>query len=456
MTSLHTTRRSRLARLRSASAAVALALAACGPADAPSSQQAATPVPAQSPGLSTDSASIAVESSADSTITAAPVPADGLADNLPPVAIVTLDGSVWLESSAGELTRWKGVLDATASRVVAVQPDPVSGAATVAWVDARSATVEISHPIAADVWVAAVSPDGNLAALTSATAAATDDQSRVIIVNKERGVVAEWMLPGNLVPEAFADVYVGDGSGLPIGIFAIEYQTAELYRVRVIDPGTGTLAPPLDLRDKARSADSVMEAVGRTGVFDPVNRLLFTLYQGVGTPDHPGAAFVHTLGLVNGVYCLDLPAELELGSLDGMIAVSPTGRRLFVASPNGTVASFIISAIVDPTVTPVADEVVQLDGGESVAIAASDVETVVAFGAAESSTTVLRLEPATLAEVGRLQWPAAVEAMAIAGGDIIVGGDGLLARVAANGDVVAQVDLPDDVGPIVRLVVLAD
>ena len=57
-------------------------------------------------------------------------------------------------------------------------------------------------------------------------------------------------------------------------------------------------------------------------------------------------SFIHTLGLVNGVWCLDVPAELGLADHPGALAVSPDGSRLFAASSIGGVAGYLVNDVI--------------------------------------------------------------------------------------------------------------
>ena len=184
-----------------------------------------------------------------------------------------------------------------------------------------------------------------------------------------------------LVPEAFADAFDSSAAGLPIGVFVIEYLAANTYRVRVIDTASGQLGLPLNLRDKSQTVDEVMTAVSRTAVFEPNNQLLFTLYQDASEGGENVGSFIHTLGLFDGVWCLDVPAKLGLADHPGALAVNPAGSRLYVASSIGGVAGYVVSDITDPGPEMPAARATAALGGDAfrAAIGASQDQVVVAL-----------------------------------------------------------------------------
>lgn len=389
--------------------------------------------------------------------TAATTSANGgtVIEPLSTVTLVGVDGRVW--THGGTRGALDGVVAADGRTVVAVAASPGETSATVAWLDVSTGETLAAFDVGSDLRVTAVSSSGELAVLADAQVGGTARSTHVVAVDRRAGVLGDWSVPGNLVPEAFADAFAGDGSGLPIGIFVIEYVRPEVYRVRVLDTASGELSLPLNLRDKARTVDEAMEAIGRTAAFDSVNRLLFTLYQGVPDGDLPTTAFVHTLGLINGVYCLDLPTDLALGDLPGAVAVDPWGRRLYVASPNGGIAAFTIRDILDPSIVPVAEPVAWVEPGSSVAVLASEDAVHVAINGATGLTDgqaalILDLDPATLRERSRIVVDGAVEAMAMtADGALIVADEGRLRALAATGEVLQEVELPVEVGSVVNL-----
>jgi DNA-binding beta-propeller fold protein YncE len=227
---------------------------------------------------------------------------------------------------------------------------------------------------------------------------------------------------------------------LPIGVFVIEYLDTNTYRVRVIDTATGELGLPLNLRDKSQLVDEVMTAVSRTAVFEPNNQLLFTLYQDATEGGENVGSFIHTLGLVNGVWCLDVPEELGLADHPGALAVSPDGSRLYAASSTGGVAGFAVSDITDlGPAMPRARTVTALDAGAGrVAVGASADQVVVALGG-----SLFRLDPVTLAVTDSFTWDMDIEALTVLhDGSIVIAGTGRLTMVSAENEIVAERTLP--------------
>ena len=204
--------------------------------------------------------------------------------------------------------------------------------------------------------VAATQVRGHLVALVNPAGAVGPDaiaggrsSTTVVIASPEEGEVARYEVAGNVVPEAFGTALRSDG--LPAQLFVLEYLPADAparYRVRVLDTATGDLALPANLRDKTGPpVDQEMAGVTRGQVLAGDHGLLFTLYRGTGDMPHGHPyAFVHTLDLFDGVWCLDIPAEMELEHLPGSLATF--GDRLYVASANGTVGAYSIADLLEP------------------------------------------------------------------------------------------------------------
>jgi hypothetical protein len=372
-------------------------------------------------------------------------------EELPGLAISTAAGDVVVFHDAGAVTEMGGFLTPSRDEVVGSHSSR-PGETTIEWRAVPSGELAATATLGGDLHLTAISSSGTLAALTDATPGGTQATSDVIVVDRNRGELGRWTLTGNLVPEAFANASVPEGNGMSIGVFVIEYLASGAYRVRVIDTASGEVGLPLNLRDKSQTVDEEIHAVSRSSVFDPARQLLFTLYRGT-TDDMPGDdSFIHTLGLINGVWCLAVPHALELTDYDGALAVSSNGR-LYAASANGTIAGYSIDDITDVEATPIADIVAEVApaSGTTVSIAADHNEVVVSV-----DDTVYRLDPTTLAVRDSFTWSGAVEAVALVGGDVVVVGGRRIARLGPTHDVLAEAAMPQSVSQVRHIALLPE
>ena len=253
--------------------------------------------------------------------------------------------------------------------VLTVQPEQARtiGRTLVAWAYLPSG--EPKHELTVEgleLEATAVSDGAKFVALTNYAAepvggqiAGAKDTTNLLIATPD-GVAYKTSLDGNFVAEAFGRSMAGNG--LPAQVFLLEYFPAEApthYRVRVLSTETGEVSLPLNLRDKTQQVDERMAGLSRSQVIADDHGLLFTLYRATdGMPDGHPYAFVHTLDLADGVWCLDVDPSLELDHLPGTLAVG--GDRLYVASANGRVGSFPIPSISDPNRSPTMDWVVDV------------------------------------------------------------------------------------------------
>jgi DNA-binding beta-propeller fold protein YncE len=244
-----------------------------------------------------------------------------------------------------------------------------SGATMVTVVDVASGAARNTISLAGQWVPRAVSPTGKLVALTAPGGAAplsrpAGRDRTTITVAGDTGERHRLHLDGNYEPDAISS----DGTRL----FVLDWLPAtapEHYRVRIVDIASGEIWP-LSTRDKQpvpAGAEEEMRGEGRRAVFSPDRYRLYTLYT--HQPDHQHTrdllagggrahvhAFVHVLDLEAGwAYCLDLPDPFGQGPAAGhTLAVSPDGRRLFVADlGSGLLAEADTEALTVQRVTPV-------------------------------------------------------------------------------------------------------
>jgi hypothetical protein len=330
---------------------------------------------------------------------------------------------------------------------VVVSSDTFNNRSNIEWHQTRTDRITAMIQIEGEVRPTAIAEDGELVALTGRDGNTTT----VVLATPSEGELRRWTFDAVLVPEAFANVYE-TGADLPIGVFVIEYLDTNTYRVRVIDTATGELGLPLNLRDKSQTVDEVMTAVSRTAVFEPTNQLLFTLYQDATEGGENVGSFIHTLGLVNGVWCLDVPAELGLADNPGALAVSPDGARLFAASSIGGVAGYKVSDLTDfgPEM-PTARVTTAVEAtAPHVAIAASQDQVILALGG-----SLFRLDPATLEVRDSFTWDMDVDAVTVFDdGSAVIVGDGRMTMISPSNEILAERLVPSEVGEVTRVALL--
>jgi len=412
-------------------------LTACG-AGVTSSSQDSTPVSVASPTDTTPT--VAPSTVPPSTIAGI---ADAEAAFPARLALTTTDGHVVTFSPHEDPIVTPGVM-APSGKVV-VSADSQAGRTVVEWHHLRTDEISASAQLDGELHPTAVAQDGKLVALVGSSGTTTT----VVLATPAKGEVRRWQFDSVLVPEAFSNAFEEGGDGLPIGVFVIEYLAEHTYRVRVIDTASGQLGLPLNLRDKSQTVDEVMTAVSRTAVFEPNNQLLFTLYQDATEDGENVGSFIHTLGLFNGVWCLDVPKELGLADHPGALAVTPDGSRLFAASSTGGIAGFAVDDITNfgPDM-PAARQTAALGASAPrVAVGASKDEVVVALGGA-----LFRLDPATLAVRDSFNWDMDVEALtALDDGSIVIVGTGRMTMVSPDDQIMAERVLPAGMNEVTRV-----
>lgn len=291
------------------------------------------------------------------------------------MAVVDTDGQLGIVNNNGVVSnmwfKWSALVAPDEGQAVLTLPPETVRTLTsteVAWVSLPN-----GEPIG-DLTVegviaeaTATSLDGEIVALTTLAGDPTGeaisgarDGTTIVIASRMDGVLYETFLDGNFMAEAFSQALNADG--VPAQVFLLEYLPADAptyYQVRVLSTDTGQISPPLNLRDKSQTLDQQMAGYSRSHVVANDHGLLFTLYIGTDQPDenHPHA-FVHTLDFADGVWCLDIDPKLDLTNVAGSLAVG--GNRLYVASANGWVGSFLIPSITDPGRSPTMDWTIQI------------------------------------------------------------------------------------------------
>jgi hypothetical protein len=429
--------------------AATLLLASCGAvtassSDASDSATISPPVTDQVPHKSSSSMPVSTPTDSDSTTIAEGI-ADAEAAFPARLALTTKDGQILTFSPHNDPVVTPGVMAPTGK--VVVSASFMAGRTMVEWHHLRNDEISASVQLDGDFRPTAVAQDGKLVALIDSSGTSTT----VALVTPSDGEVRRWTFDAVLVPEAFSNAFE-TGSDLSMGVFVIEYLAANTYRVRIIDTKTGALGMPLNLRDKSQTVDEIMTAVSRTAVFEPNNQLLFTLYQDATEDGENVGSFIHTLGLFNGVWCLDVPQELGLADHPGALAVNPGGSRLFAASSTGGVAGYVVSDITTFGLEMPEARATAALGGEATraAVGASDQEVVVALDG-----RIYRLDPATLEIRDAFTWDMSVEALTVlANGSLIIVGTGRMTMVSPDDQIMAERTLPAGTGEVTRVAVV--
>lgn len=437
---------------RSLAILAVVTLAACsadaGPSTAPTTTTITT--------ATTAATTTPVESS--TSLTVAPTTDDGSQPSLQPlndIAVVSTDGRVAVVRGGAFTEPVTGLVAADGKTLISTGISADRSTTTVRWTALADGTVENETALAGDLTAIATDPTAKVVALTAAGPAGTE-----VVITGRDGEMFRKAYDTELLPEGFSDIY-NDSSDLPIGLFVIEYLdpppaepgAPRRYRVRVVDTTSGDLALPLNLRDKGQTVDEEMLGFGRTHVLSPVNGLLFTLYRGLDA-DEAGYAFVHTLGFVNGVWCLDLPPELNLGELPGSVVLADHERNLFVASANGYMTEFIVNDIQNGASEPHPSRTnsVWTAPGNTAgpALASGNATLLVGQGG-----DLRWIEEETLTVTSTLTWDMSIEAVALlADGTALAAGTRRISAITPAGDLVGELPLPDGFGSVARIVLV--
>jgi hypothetical protein len=322
------------------------------------------------------------------------------------MAVVDIDGRLAIVDEQGEVSnawaKWSALVAPDATQAVLTLPPQTARTLTathVAWAslpDGEAIGDLIIERVVAQG--TATSLDGELVALTTLADESTGeaiagarDGTDILIASRTAGVLYETSLDGNYLAEAFSQRLTADG--VPTQVFLLEYLPADdpiYYQVRVLATETGQISPPLNLRDKSQTLDQQMAGYSRSHVVANDHGLLFTLYVGSDSNELHRDAFVHTLDFADGVWCLDIDPKLDLTNVAGSLAVG--GNRLYVASTNGWVGSFLIPSITDSDQAPTMDWTMQVEAIGSAPVITAD-ENGVYISSTDDTNEVVHLGP---------------------------------------------------------------
>jgi hypothetical protein len=371
------------------------------------------------------------------------------ASTVRPVAVVGADGRVTIARGGSVGEPMRAIVTTDATTAVSYEVTPLG--TDVSWHDLVTGSVTTTITLPGELTVRALDPAGQLVALTASPAPGNTE----VVIAGLGGELFRRTYDVELLPEGFANVW--DTGPLPIGMFVIEYLDAppddpaapRTYRVRVISLPDGGLQLPLNLRSKGETVDERMTGFARTHATSERDGLLFTLYRGVNA-DESTYAFVHTLGFVNGVWCLDVPNSLELQREPGSLALALDGSKLYVGSANGMLAEYVVDDILDPARVPEARRVAAVGtiGGAAPSMTTTSDHLIEAL-----DRQIAWLDLTTLAPVSAVAWADDVDAIVATSNDtILVGGSGRLSEVSVDGRVISSIDLPAGLGPIAGII----
>lgn len=374
---------------------------------------------------------------------------------LPDLAVVSAAGRVAVVRGGAISDSLAGLVGADGQTLISTAPSADQSSTTVRWTALAAGSVAASVTLDGHLSAIASDATATVLALTAVGAIGTE-----IVITGRHGELFRHTYSTELLPEGFTSFFNGSAE-LPAGLFVIEYLdpppaapgAPRRYRVRVLDTASGDLALPLSLRNKGQTVDEQMLGFGRTHVQSPVNQLLFTLYRGVAVDD-VGYAFVHTLGFVNGVWCLGLPAQLDLGTLPGAIVLADHERELLVASANGEMSEFIVNDISSSPHDPTPDRTVAVwspsDNASGPALAATGNQVLVGQG-----DHIRWVAADTLTVRTDLVWDMQIEAVALmSNGNAIVAGTRRISEITPQGDLAAEIPLPTNFGSVARIILI--
>ncbi len=368
----------------------------------------------------------------------------------PTLVLATRTGVEGVSAADGAL-RYQapdGVLSADGQAVFATEGDRLVKR------DTRTGTVQLSVAVGSGLVVSTISPDGQSVALTTTRKSSYLPAGRTrtaITVVALPAVVKHYDLAGNFAPDAFSI----PGAG---GLFLVSYVpplAPDRYQITWLGLGSGEVS---GIFGRQKEALEDMRGVAGTKVLAPDMTTLYTLY--LRPPGSPASgadnlrAEVHTLKLDQSwAYCVDLPAGFGGSDLSSSaLGVSPDGAHLYVVDRAVRQIEEIDTTAL--TITRSAKLAFTAGSGPTSLVVGRDGHLYISDG---PSIMVVRTDTLSVAD----RWPMSgpVTGLAVTGGAVADGGQGIVAStpqrveiLAPTGSRQSSTAVPADATSISRIV----
>lgn len=276
---------------------------------------------------------------------------------VPDVALVTASGRVLEVRDSRVTADRRGLVTADERTVVTWTAD--GDRTTITWTDLATGDPAGELTVDGKLRIAAAEMSGAHVVLVNRERTGPSTPTDVVLVSRERELMRH-RYPELIEPEGVSSAEPGQA---PTHIFVLKYLAGApgarpTYQVRSIDVASTTLSPPFDLRSKT-PIEQTMSADYLGRVTSMPKSMIFSLYRGTENGAEEEEAFVHALSTWGGVWCLDLPEELDLLRRPGALAVAASGERLLIASANGRITEVSVDRLLHPERAPVPERTLE-------------------------------------------------------------------------------------------------